>query len=159
MRRISVFGATGSVGESTFDLLMHQGGPARFHTVALTGARNVRRLAEMALALKAEVAVTADATCLPDLRAALHGSGVHAAAGPQAQVEAACNAAKEVALALFIAGRIGFMDMAGLVETTLANLSSEISLGKAATVLDDIIAMDQLARIRARDAVKQFLGG
>lgn len=386
MRRISVFGATGSVGESTFDLLMHQGGPAAFHTVALTGARNVRRLAEMALALRSEVAVTADEACLPDLRAALHGSGVHAAAGPQALAEAASrpanwvmsaivgaaglqpgllalqqgatlalankeslvtagplmlataaahggrilpvdsehsaifqalvgediatveriiltasggalrdwplerlaqatlaealahpnwsmgqritvdsasmfnkalevietreffgvapdqievilhpeslvhamvgyhdgalmahlgapdmrhavgyalnwprrahlpvarldlaavgaltfrapdldrypalrlarevmatrglagcafNAAKEVALDLFIAGQIGFMDMAGLVETTLATLSSEISLGKAATVLDDIIAMDQLARIRAREA-------
>ena len=45
MRRISVFGATGSVGESTFEVLMHQGGPATCHTVALTGARNVSRLA------------------------------------------------------------------------------------------------------------------
>ena len=89
MRRISVFGATGSVGESTFDLVMHQGGPAAFHTVALTGARNVRRLAEMARALRAEIAVTADEACLDDLRAALAGSGIAAAAGPQALADAA----------------------------------------------------------------------
>jgi 1-deoxy-D-xylulose-5-phosphate reductoisomerase len=62
---------------------------------------------------------------------------------------AAFNAAKEVALDQFIAGRIGFLDMAGLVEATLAKVSSEISLGKAASALDDIIATDSLARQRA----------
>jgi len=59
MRRISIFGATGSIGESTFDLLMRQGGPEAFHTTALTGGRNIKRLAEMARALRAEIAVTA----------------------------------------------------------------------------------------------------
>ena len=53
MRRVSVLGATGSIGESTFDLLRHGG----THVVALTGGRNVARLAEMARALRAEVAV------------------------------------------------------------------------------------------------------
>ena len=42
---ISDFGATGSVGQSTFELLMCQGGPASYRTVALTGGRNVARLA------------------------------------------------------------------------------------------------------------------
>lgn len=91
MRRISVFGATGSIGESTFDLLMHQGGPAAFRTVALTGGRNVRRLAEMAQALRAEVAVLADESLLPALRAALEGSATQAAAGPAALAEAAAR--------------------------------------------------------------------
>ncbi|MDP3860184.1 MAG: 1-deoxy-D-xylulose-5-phosphate reductoisomerase, partial [Phaeovulum sp.] len=59
MRSLSVFGATGSIGESTFDLLQRQGGRAAFRTVALTGGRNVARLAEQAHALRAEVAVTA----------------------------------------------------------------------------------------------------
>ena len=89
MRRISVFGATGSVGESTFDLLMRQGGPAAFRTVALTGGMNVDRLAGMARALRAEVAVTAHDRCLPGLRAALAGSGIEAAAGAAALAEAA----------------------------------------------------------------------
>ena len=62
------------------------------------------------------------------------------------------NAAKEIALDKFIAGQIGFMDMAGLVETTLARLSGETSLGKAAGSLDEVLAMDQLARIRASEA-------
>lgn len=89
MRSVSVFGATGSIGESTFDLLMRAGGPDTFRSVALTGARNIGRLAEMARALRAEVAVTADPTLLQDLRDALAGSGVQAAAGPQAILDAA----------------------------------------------------------------------
>lgn len=89
MRSVSIFGATGSIGESTFDLLMRAGGPDTFRTVALTGARNIARLADMARALRAEVAVTADPTLLQDLRDALAGSGVQAAAGPQAILDAA----------------------------------------------------------------------
>ncbi|MGB3278975.1 MAG: 1-deoxy-D-xylulose-5-phosphate reductoisomerase [Pseudorhodobacter sp.] len=89
MRSISIFGATGSIGESTFDLIMRGGGPAAYRTVALTGARNIKRLAEMARALNAEIAVTAHEDCLPALRDALAGSGIEAAAGQAAIAEAA----------------------------------------------------------------------
>lgn len=89
MRKISVFGATGSIGENTFDLLMRQGGAEAVHTVAVTGGRNARRLADMARALRAEVAVCADEGCLADLKDALAGSGIEAAAGAQAMRDAA----------------------------------------------------------------------
>ena len=89
MRSVSIFGATGSIGESAFDLLMGSGGPAAWRTVALTGGRNVARLAEMARALKAELAVIADARLLPELRAALAGTGTEVAAGDAAVAEAA----------------------------------------------------------------------
>ncbi len=131
MRRISVFGATGSVGESTFDLLMHQGGPAAFHTVALTGARNVRRLAEMAISLRAEVAVTADESCLPDLRAALSGTAVHAAAGPQAMAEAASRPADWVMSAIVGAAglRPGLLALQQGATLALANKESLVTAG------------------------------
>lgn len=93
MRSISVLGATGSVGESAFDLLMRAGGPASYRTVALTGGANIARLAEMAHALRAEIAVTAWPDKLADLRAALAGSGILAAAGPAAIAEAAARPA------------------------------------------------------------------
>lgn len=89
MRTVSVFGATGSVGESAFDLLMRAGGPAAYDTVALTGGRNVARLAEMARALQAQIAVTAYDEELPKLRALLQGSGIEAASGALAIDEAA----------------------------------------------------------------------
>lgn len=91
MRSISVLGATGSVGESAFDLLMRAGGPQAYRTVALTGGANIARLAEMAIALRAEIAVTAWPERLADLRAALAGSGIAAAAGPAAIAEAAAR--------------------------------------------------------------------
>ncbi|MBC2835303.1 1-deoxy-D-xylulose-5-phosphate reductoisomerase [Paragemmobacter straminiformis] len=88
-RSISIFGATGSIGESTFDLIQRAGGPGAYRTVAVTGAANIARLAEMARALRAEVAVTADPARLGALREALAGSGIEAAAGPEAIAEAA----------------------------------------------------------------------
>ncbi|MGL4319996.1 MAG: 1-deoxy-D-xylulose-5-phosphate reductoisomerase, partial [Paracoccaceae bacterium] len=62
------------------------------------------------------------------------------------------NAAKEVALDHFIAGGIGFMDMAGVVEDTLSLVSSDLSLGKAAKTLEEVTVADHLARVRANEA-------
>ena len=132
MRRISVFGATGSVGENTFDLLMHQGGPAAFHTVAKTGGRKIRRLAEVGRALRVEVAVTPDATCLPDLRAALHGSGGHAASGPQALTESASRPADWVMMSAFVgaAGLLpGLLALQQGATLALANKESLVTAG------------------------------
>ena len=57
MRSLSIFGATGSVGEQTVDLIRRAGGARAFRVKALTGGRNIARLAEMARELRAEVAV------------------------------------------------------------------------------------------------------
>ena len=89
MRSLSIFGATGSIGEQTVDLMQRAGGAEAFRVVALTGGRNLSRLAEMARTLRAEVAVCADVSDLAELRERLAGSGVAAAAGPEAIAEAA----------------------------------------------------------------------
>ncbi len=88
MKRISIFGATGSIGENTVDLLL-RADPGTYQTVALTGGRNIARLAAQARQLNAEIAVTAFDDALPDLRDALAGSGIEAAAGAQALCDAA----------------------------------------------------------------------
>ncbi len=131
MRSVSIFGATGSIGESTFDLLMRAGGPSAFRTVALTGARNVARLAEMARALRAEIAVTADPACLPDLREALAGSGIAAAAGPQAVAEAADRPADWVMSAIVGAAGLepGLRALAHGRRLALANKESLVTAG------------------------------
>jgi len=87
MRRISVFGSTGSVGQNTIDLISRASEPC--HLVALSGGDNIEELARQALALRPELAVTAHDKNLPALRAALAGSGVTAAAGRTALIEAA----------------------------------------------------------------------
>ncbi len=86
-RRISVLGATGSVGSSTLDLVARE--PERYEVVALTAARNVAALADAALAMRAEIAVVADPAGKAELEERLAGSGIAVAAGPEAVVEAA----------------------------------------------------------------------
>ncbi|THD84475.1 1-deoxy-D-xylulose-5-phosphate reductoisomerase [Aliigemmobacter aestuarii] len=131
MRRVSVFGATGSIGESTFDLMMRAGGPSAFETVALTGGRNVARLAEMARALRAEIAVTAHDDALADLRAALAGSGIEAAAGAAALVEAADRPADWVMSAIVGAAGLapGFRALRHGTTLALANKESLVTAG------------------------------
>lgn len=131
MRRISVFGATGSIGESTFDLLMRAGGPAAFRTVALTGGRNVARLAEMARALQAEIAVCADEACLPDLRDRLAGTGIETAAGDAAIVEAATRPADWVMSAIVGAAGLapGLKALEQGATLALANKESLVTAG------------------------------
>jgi 1-deoxy-D-xylulose-5-phosphate reductoisomerase len=90
-RRVSILGATGSIGQNTIDLIRRD--PAAYRVVALTGAGNIAQLAQDARELGAEVAVTAREDLLEDLRAALEGSGVEAAAGSAALVEAASRPA------------------------------------------------------------------
>ncbi len=90
-RRLTVLGATGSIGRSTLDILRHTETPVR--VVALTGRDNVDALAAAAREFRAEIAVTADPARLDDLREALAGSGVEAAAGHEAVIEAASRPA------------------------------------------------------------------
>lgn len=86
-KRISILGATGSIGKSTLDLLARN--PDSFNVVAVTAHRNATALAELAKAHAAEVAVVSDPTSYEELKAALAGSGIEAASGEAGLVEAA----------------------------------------------------------------------
>jgi 1-deoxy-D-xylulose-5-phosphate reductoisomerase len=86
-RRVSILGSTGSVGSNTLDLIERQ--PGAFEVEALSANSNVERLADQARRLGAKVAVIADDSRYGDLKEALAGSGVEAAAGSEAVVEAA----------------------------------------------------------------------
>ena len=87
MKKVSILGATGSIGRSTLDLIERS--PNAFEVVALTASVNVRALAEAARRTGAQLAVIANPNRLPELEEALTGTGCRAAAGPDALVEAA----------------------------------------------------------------------
>ncbi|MFK7835592.1 MAG: 1-deoxy-D-xylulose-5-phosphate reductoisomerase [Sulfitobacter sp.] len=124
-RRVSILGATGSIGQNTIDLIARA--PEDYDVVALTGARNIAQLARDAIALKAEVAVTADETLLDDLRAALAGSEVEAAAGAAAITECATRPADWIMSA--IVGAAGLAPgMAALAQGTTLALANKESL-------------------------------
>ena len=78
-KRISILGATGSVGTSTLDLIERH--PERFEIVALTAAKNVSALADAALRTGAELAVIDDPSLLPELEQRLSSSSCRAATG------------------------------------------------------------------------------
>ncbi|MEM7321194.1 MAG: 1-deoxy-D-xylulose-5-phosphate reductoisomerase [Pseudomonadota bacterium] len=129
MRRVSVFGATGSVGQNTIDLIARQ--PGQFDVVALTGGANVKQLAADARRLGAKVAVTAFEAKLDDLRDALHGSGVEAAAGQAALVEAADRPADWVMSAIVGAAGLapGLTALKQGATLALANKESLVCAG------------------------------
>ncbi len=86
-RKVSIFGATGSIGCSTLDLIGRD--PDAYEVLALTAGCDVEKLARAAIAHRARLAVVADERCHADLKAALAGTGIEAAAGEAALVEAA----------------------------------------------------------------------
>jgi 1-deoxy-D-xylulose-5-phosphate reductoisomerase len=129
MRRVSILGATGSIGQSTIDLIARA--PDEYDVVALTGGQNIARLAADARALGADLAVTADEALLPDLRAALAGSGVEAAAGRAALTEAAARPADWVMSAIVGAAGLapGLVALEQGATLALANKESLVTAG------------------------------
>lgn len=128
-RRISVLGATGSIGESTLDLIARN--PESYRVVALTGGRNASRLAELAILHRAELAVVADPSCYGELKSALAGTGIEAGAGEAALIEAASLPADWVMAA--IVGAAGLKPTLAAVRqgrsTALANKECLVSAG------------------------------
>ncbi|QQA44541.1 1-deoxy-D-xylulose-5-phosphate reductoisomerase [Pelagovum pacificum] len=98
MKRVSILGATGSIGQNTVSLIAAD--PDAYDVVALTGGRNIDQLAADAIRLRADVAVTCYDDLLDDLRARLEGSGVEAAAGDAAMAEAGARPADWVMSAI-----------------------------------------------------------
>lgn len=129
MRKISIFGATGSIGQSTIDLIKRD--LSAYDVVALTGGQNIAQLAQDAIMLKADVAVTAHEALLDDLRAALAGSGVEAAAGSAAITEAAARPADWVMSAIVGAAGLapGLVALEQGATLALANKESLVTAG------------------------------
>ncbi|MCH2166496.1 MAG: 1-deoxy-D-xylulose-5-phosphate reductoisomerase [Oceanicola sp.] len=131
-RRVSIFGATGSIGENTIDLIARD--PSAYEVVALSGGRNVKRLAEQARSLNASLAVTAFEEALPELRALLSGTGIETAAGPEALVDAARRPADWIMSAI-----VGFAGLppglAALEQGTTLALANKESLVCAGPLL------------------------
>ncbi len=97
-QRISILGATGSIGLNTLDLIGRM--PDRYAIEAVTANGNAVALAELARKHGAKFAVVADPDAYEDLKAALAGSGIAAGAGPEALVEAATRPADRVMAAI-----------------------------------------------------------
>ena len=128
-RKVSILGATGSVGTSTLDLIERS--PDRFEIVALTAASNATALAEAAMRTGAKLAVVANESKLPELEQALAGSDCRAATGRKALLDAAAGEADWVMAA--IVGCAGLEPVMAAVEAgrtvALANKEALVTAG------------------------------
>jgi 1-deoxy-D-xylulose-5-phosphate reductoisomerase len=128
-RTVSLLGATGSIGASTLDLVGRES--EAYQVLALTANSDPQALAQLAIEHGARVAVIADEAHYDALKLALAGSGVEAAAGRKALVEAARLGADWTMAA--IVGCAGLEPTLAALEcgktVALANKESLVSAG------------------------------
>ncbi len=157
-RRITILGATGSIGASTIDLIKRE--PERYKVVAVSARRNAAALAQIAREIGAQLAVVADPAVFGELKEALAGSNIEAAAGEEALLEAAQRPADWVMAA--ISGAIGLKPTLAAIErgatVALANKECLVCAGslfmrKAANAGATVLPVDS-----EHNAVFQALG-
>jgi 1-deoxy-D-xylulose-5-phosphate reductoisomerase len=158
VRRITILGATGSIGASTVDLIKRE--PERYKVVALTARRNAALLGKIAREVGAELAVVADPATFGELKDALAGTAIEAAAGGQALLEAAQRPADWVMAA--ISGAIGLKPTLAAIRrgatVALANKECLVCAGslfmrKAASTGATVLPVDS-----EHNAIFQALG-
>lgn len=129
-RTLTLLGATGSIGASTLDLVRRN--PDAWQVEALTAQCSAEELAALAVEFGAKLAVVGDESCLPTLRAALSSSGIEAAGGREALVEAAMRPVDMTVAA--IVGCAGLAPVMAAVERggtiALANKEALVSAGE-----------------------------
>ncbi|MEL7480120.1 MAG: 1-deoxy-D-xylulose-5-phosphate reductoisomerase [Pseudomonadota bacterium] len=133
MKRVSIFGSTGSVGQSTLAVIGHsnQADAPAFDVDVLVAGQNTELLAEQAVAHKAKLAVVADPDGYEDLKERLSHQDIEVAAGTEAVVDAARRPCDRLVAA--IVGSAGVASTLAAVEAgndvALANKESLISAG------------------------------
>lgn len=129
MKSVSIFGATGSIGQNTVDLIRRD--PDAYNVVALTGGRNVAQLVRDAIDLRADIAVIEDESLFAELKAALAGTGVEAACGRVAISDAATRPADWIMSAIVGAAGLapGWQAIAQGTTLALANKESLVTAG------------------------------
>src|SRR5215470_9438081 len=128
-RRVTILGATGSIGASTADVVKHE--PDLYGVEAVASGGNALQLAKLARELGASFAAIADPKHYGDLKDALSGSGIEPAAGASAVIEAAQRPADLVMAA--ISGASGLAPTLAALEpgrtVALANKESLVCAG------------------------------
>jgi 1-deoxy-D-xylulose-5-phosphate reductoisomerase len=132
-RRLTILGATGSVGSQALDLVARN--PDLWSVEALTANSDAEGLARAAIACGAKFAAIADEAKLPALRAALNGAPIEAAAGKAAVCEAARRPAELVVTA--IVGAAGLAPTLAAIERgatiAIANKETLVCAGDLVT--------------------------
>ena len=169
MKRLSVFGATGSIGQNTLDLVRRD--RANYHIVALTGSRNLDCLVRDALEFRPDCVVVADDSQYLALKDRLRGCEIDVLGGTSGLLDAADRPVDLAMSAIVGAAGLepGLRAMAAGADLALANKESMVAAGALVkkTALDNGIslipvdsehsAVFQALIGEARDAVERVI--
>lgn len=141
-KRITVLGATGSIGDHTIELLKQQ--PESFEVVALTAQRNAARLAERAILLGAQYAVIAEEAAYHELKEHLKGTSTIPMVGAKAVTDVA-----GLPVDVVVAGITGFSGLRAVMAAIQAGntvaLANKEALVAAGPVVLKALEMSQTA--------------
>jgi 1-deoxy-D-xylulose-5-phosphate reductoisomerase len=137
VRSVTILGSTGSVGCNTVELVERE--PEKFSVEALVANRNAKTLADQAIRLGAKLAVVADASAYKALKESLFGSGIEAAAGADAVIEAAARPSDWVMAA--IVGAAGLQStLAAVRRGAIVGLANKETLVCAGALVMQAVA-------------------
>ncbi len=162
MERISLLGATGSIGTSALDVISQY--KDRYSVFAVAANTQVDKLAAIAAATNAEVAVIADESKYSELKESLRARGSHAKAmaGAGAVVATACSSEVDTVIGAIV-GAAGIASTFAAAKTSkkllLANKESLVCGGK---LLMDLVAKNRATLLPVdseHNAIFQCLAG
>ncbi len=130
IKKITILGATGSIGVSTLEILRQH--PKKYQLEAVTAQNNLPKLIEIAKEFSPSMVAIANDAHYAELKSALAGSGIEIAAGESAIIEAAQRPAELVMAAIVgVAGlRPVLAAIARGATIALANKESLVSAGE-----------------------------
>ena len=169
MKNISILGATGSIGRNTLDLIQSE--RDQLKVVGLTGANNIRLLAECAIKFNADIVATSNDNKFHDLKEMLSGHQVEVCAGINGVLEVASRQVDWVMSS--IVGSAGLLPGLKALEAganlALANKESMVAAGpimkrvaaaqgvKLLPVDSEHSAISQVIRGEERDSLSKII--
>ena len=159
MKKISILGATGSIGQNTLDLISNE--KDNFKVVGLTGAGNIELLARSAIDFGADIVATADETKFSDLKSLLSGHKIEVCAGHHGILEVSSQQTDWVMSA--IVGSAGLLPGLSALEAganvALANKESMVAAGPIMKRLSEINSVKLIPVDSEHSAIAQVIRG
>ena len=159
MKKISILGATGSIGQNTLDLISNE--KDNFKVVGLTGSGNIDLLARSAIDFGADIVATADESKFSDLKGLLSGHKIEVCAGPSGILEVSSQQTDWVMSA--IVGSAGLLPGLCALESganvALANKESMVAAGPIMKRLSEINGVRLIPVDSEHSAIAQVMRG
>ena len=159
MKKISILGATGSIGQNTLELISSE--KDSFKVVGLTGSGNIDLLAQNAIDFGADIVATADETKFFDLKNLLFGHNITVCAGPSGILEVSNQQTDWVMSA--IVGSAGLLPGLSALEAganvALANKESMVAAGSIMKRLSEINGVKLIPVDSEHSAIAQVIRG